>query len=808
MPVKFNPFTGQLQIDEKGSGGGSSYIDGEVAAYGDLSLDVGVAPLNSAWLVREASGTWLLGRKPAGIYIRTATAGSSRDADYTYAGILPDVFSDANFTLYDDGDSTKNAKFQLGGIATATTRTITVPNKNVTLDDASDSRTPTAHASSHAAGVKAYFFGQTVGMTEDVFIRANNVGTTGNITLTFNGSTTINSAISTWNSANPSNQVTLVSGTGSQTPNNGESIELESGVNAGSDPYQSVSATILTVVGNSDTTPVAVIQGAQWFGSVNGNQGVLYQGDEDGKVKVIALNKAFNAYRSLELVSDGSSFGFPANGGTLALTSDIPALGTGAGEAAEGNHVHGNLTNDGKVGIDSGRVLVTTTAGAVTTLALGTANQVLRVNSGATGVEFADPAASGVTGAAASASDVLGVSGSNITGVDANADRIVYWNNTSNKLAYGTPADAGAAAASHTHAASDITSGTIDTARLASGTANSGTFLRGDQTWAAAGGVTTGSVDNAIIRADGTGGSTSQSSDLNIEDATTTTANNVTISNQHSGQTNSSLVLSPKGTGAFIVGPKPDGTTTGGNARGARAVDLQWEPRFAATMVASGQASAILNGLNNTASGTYAVAWGQSCTASGGRSTAGGFTAVASGIYSGFAIGWNVTASGSYGASAIGAASVADRQGMLAFASGRPWSSNAGVAQNLTHVLWGKTTTNAAVELLAGDWNEGTVRLTVPSGRVMTGLLTIVGTRSDGSTVASYMRQVTIKNVGGTTSLVGTVNTVGTDEAGGTVISITANDTNDALKVEATGVASQIFRWVCTANMTEMTYGT
>jgi len=132
MAFAFNPLTGNFDLKGSGGGGGASYIDGEVATYTDLPLD-GSAALNTAWLVREASGTWLIARKPAGIYIRTATAGVSRDADYTYAGILPDVFNDANFLLYDNADSSKNLAFQLSGISASTTRTLTVPNSSGTI---------------------------------------------------------------------------------------------------------------------------------------------------------------------------------------------------------------------------------------------------------------------------------------------------------------------------------------------------------------------------------------------------------------------------------------------------------------------------------------------------------------------------------------------------------------------------------------------------------------------------------------------------------------------------------------------------
>jgi hypothetical protein len=126
MPWTFNPFSGTF--DQKGSGGGgASYIDGEVATYADLPLD-GSAALNSAWLVRTASGVWPVSRKQAGIYIRTATGGSNRDSDYTYAGTMPDVFSDSQFLLYDNSDTSKNLAFDLGNISTGTTRTLTAPN--------------------------------------------------------------------------------------------------------------------------------------------------------------------------------------------------------------------------------------------------------------------------------------------------------------------------------------------------------------------------------------------------------------------------------------------------------------------------------------------------------------------------------------------------------------------------------------------------------------------------------------------------------------------------------------------------------
>jgi len=144
------------------------------------------------------------------------------------------------------------------------------------------------------------------------------------------------------------------------------------------------------------------------------------------------------------------------------------------------------------------------------------------------------------------------------------------------------------------------------------------------------------------------------------------------------GSTNADVAIVPKGTGAFLASV-PNNLTTGGNKRGANAVDLQTN-RSQSSQVASstysvisggnensatGYASNVSGGLANTASGARSSVLGGSLNAAssdyssvsggllnaatGGRSSVlGGNSNLASGSYSAVLGGYNNDATGSY----------------------------------------------------------------------------------------------------------------------------------------------------------------
>jgi hypothetical protein len=111
--------------------------------------------------------------------------------------------------------------------------------------------------------------------------------------------------------------------------------------------------------------------------------------------------------------------------------------------------------------------------------------------------------------------------------------------------------------------------------------------------------------------------------------------------------TNIPLVLQPKGTGA-LQAQQTDSTATGGNARGANAVDWQTFTRSSAAQVASGLASSILGGARNTSSSIASVVvGGTDNTASANSSFIGaGNGNIASGTSGGIVSGINNTNSG------------------------------------------------------------------------------------------------------------------------------------------------------------------
>ena len=214
--------------------------------------------------------------------------------------------------------------------------------------------------------------------------------------------------------------------------------------------------------------------------------------------------------------------------------------------------------------------------------------------------------------------------------------------------------------------------------------------------------------------------------------------------------TNANLVITPNGTGA-LVASIPDGTATGGNARGSRAVDFSLS-RLSNTSVASGNNSAILAGYNNRASGSSSsicggdnniasnqythIGGGTQNTTSGEFSTiAGGFLNTASSNLSTISGGQSNTASTNTHATVVG--------GQSNTASGQKsvTGGNGNIASGTWSTSFGNGNTASGQQAIAigsGNTSSVTGGIALGSGN-STNLLGIYGT-SLGAESNSYIR--------------------------------------------------------------------
>lgn len=196
-----------------------------------------------------------------------------------------------------------------------------------------------------------------------------------------------------------------------------------------------------------------------------------------------------------------------------------------------------------------------------------------------------------------------------------------------------------------------------------------------------------------------------------------------------------SLALVPSGSGA-IVASIPDGTATGGNARGTYVVDLQTS-RTANTNVASANSATISGGSDNQATGAYGtVIGGRINKANANTAVAGGDNSNVTGTTS-IGIGSDLIVSGNY-AVAFGRTNTVSSQysGVLA------GQSNTASTNTHATVVGGQSNTASGAQSIAGGLSSvasgaNSVALGYKATATATGAIVIAANDGAGTPQAS-----------------------------------------------------------------------
>lgn len=253
--------------------------------------------------------------------------------------------------------------------------------------------------------------------------------------------------------------------------------------------------------------------------------------------------------------------------------------------------------------------------------------------------------------------------------------------------------------------------------------------------------------------------------------------------------TNIPLILSPKGTG-FLAADIPDSLAAGGNTRGANATDWQ-RTRVTASQVASGAGSAILGGVNNTASGQFTLAFGDTCLAT---------------AYAAKAIGDKCQATVSY-ASAEGAYALGNGLGKFA-RSGSFFGTTIGSAQAASQTLQASTTDATPTEMtVTGAAISSVNSIPLQNNSTLSAFIQIVARNQTDGTFAMYTAKALWSRGANAASSVLEFSSVTAEfeDVAAWNITVGVNTVQGCGTITVTGAAGKTIRWVAEVQSVEVT---